>query len=89
MTIHFACKDDKVAEHYRRLFLTQFSTQACLFPKMTEVEITGVKAAWKLAMYQEARKQQHYDYEVINGMRRVIYDDKHQPVLLIPEVEVQ
>lgn len=89
MTLHFSCKDDKVAEHYRRLFLTQFSTQACLFPQMTAAEIVAVRSGWKLAMYQEARKQQHYDYEVINGVRRVIYDKDHKPVLLIPEVEVQ
>ncbi len=91
MTLHFSCKDPQIAAHYRREFLTQFSIQACLFHTMTEDEIASTKAKWKLAMYAEARKQEHYDYEVINGVRRVIYDShaNHQPVLLIPEVEVE
>lgn len=89
MTLHFSCKDPKVAEHYRREFLTQFSIQACLFHTMTEAEIASVKAAWKLAMYAEARKQEHYDYTVKNGVRQVVYDHDHKPVLLIPEVEVR
>ena len=89
MSLHFVCKDDKLADFYRHQFLTQFSIQACLFNTMTEAEIASVKAAWKLAMYAEARKQEHYDYTVKNGVRQVIYDDDHKPVLLVPEVEVR
>ena len=89
MTLHFSCKDDKIADYYRSQFLTQFSVQAALFPSMTEAEIASVKAGWKLAMYAEARRQEHYDYEVKNGMRRLVYDHDHKPVLLIPEVEVR
>ena len=89
MTLHFSCKDQKVADYYRSQFLTQFSIHAALFPSMTEAEIAGVKAGWKLAMYAEARRQEHYDYTVKNGVRQVVYDHDHKPVLLIPEVEVR
>ena len=89
MTLHFSCKDPKIADYYRSQFLTQFSIQAALFPSMTEAEIAGVKAGWKLAMYAEARRQEHYDYTVKNGVRQVVYDHDHKPVLLIPEVEVR
>ena len=89
MTLHFSCKDPKIADYYRSQFLTEFSIQAALFPSMTEAEIAGVKAGWKLAMYAEARRQEHYDYTVKNGVRQVVYDHDHKPVLLIPEVEVR
>ena len=43
MTLHFSCKDQKVADYYRSQFLPQFSIQAALFPSMTEAEIAELR----------------------------------------------
>lgn len=97
MQVHFASKDSVLARHYHDIFAEEFVDQAQLWPQLSEMEREGLMAAWKLAMFQEARLQEHYDYVEHEGKRALIYEvyalgnlrvSTKIPKLLIPEVTV-
>lgn len=89
VSVKFTSKDPQLAEHYDRTFRELFEAQWRLVEGATEGEQEGIKAGWRLAMYAEARRQEHYDYIVNDrGVRELIYDTARRPKLLIPDIEV-
>lgn len=87
--IEFTSKDPLIAAHYDFTFREEFEKAAALFPRMTGPEQEGLKAGWQLAMYREARRQEHYDYTTDDdGIRHLVRDANGKPKLLIPDVTV-
>lgn len=87
--LKFESKDSLLAKHYDLTFRELFESQWRLFEGATQVEQEGIQAGWRLAMYAEARRQEHYDYIVNDdGRREIIYETNRQPKLMIPKVTV-
>lgn len=97
IAVKFSCKDPLLATYYNKLFGEKFTAHAQYWPKLTEMERKGIRCAWQLEMFHEARLQEHYDYVEHDGHRTPAYEVYDRdglrvvtevPTLLIPEVEV-
>lgn len=101
VTVEFSSKDPVLAEYYRKRFGEAFTKTAQYWPQLTEMEREGMKAAWKLEMFHEARLQEHYDYteddkgrstpimEVWSGPDWPHPIPTDVPKLLIPQITVK
>jgi hypothetical protein len=100
--VNITCKDPLVAKFHEEMFGEQFDkavaeAEAASVPEATTPD--GQSWGWRTVleqvftarMLQEAQRQKHYNYEVVDGQRQVVYvesDNAFVPQLLIPAIEI-
>lgn len=99
--VEFSCdRDLALAEHYSHKFKKKFTDQASYWPHLVQAEREAFLAGWRLEMFGEARRQEHYQWEdldedqtdwegtVIGKKRQIIREASGAPKLLIPKIKV-
>lgn len=89
MKVEITCdKDENVAEYCRSAFGDRFQRKVDHNLPLSGPGTIHLLLTFRSALRDEAERQEWYDFEVVDGRRKVLYNDDETPKLLIPTVRI-
>lgn len=91
LSLEFQSKDSLLAEYYALQFMSMFYREAAIWyqngkypPPWDDLEYM-----WERRMLLDAEFQEHYDYEVVDGLRKPLLNEDGSHKYLIPKVVIR